>query len=149
MGTSRVVRPETRKLTISDGDWLIVKKRLNHGERQQAFARGYTITTTGAVPQLLIVDTIQIVAYLVDWSLVGPDDMPMAIRNQPVDVVQSMIDTLDPESVKEIATAVSDHVAQMDAEREAEKNGQGGTSTSATISPLLCDADGPFATSVS
>jgi hypothetical protein len=38
---SRYVVPETKTLTISNGDTLVVRKRLNRGEQTAAFARRY------------------------------------------------------------------------------------------------------------
>lgn len=142
---SRVVRPETKTLAISNGDWLLVKKRLNHGERQDAFARRYVSEgagISGVRVNLRKFGGEKITAYLLDWSLTGLDDKQMIIRDQPVEVLEAFLNAIDENSFKEIADAIDAHEVTMIAEREAEKNGQGTESRSPVISGLPVAATG-------
>ena len=133
---SRFVRPETTKLELSDGDWLLVKRRLTAGEQRAAYARMYITGLDGSRK----VDPLQsglglITAYLVDWSLLGLDEKPCVIRDQPVEVVESALNALDVESFGEIRQAIQDHEARMIEEREREKNAPDGGMKSSAISP--------------
>lgn len=139
---SRVVRPETTKLHISDGDWLLVKKRLTHGEQSAAFQRRYHAQADGVLVNLSQVDLAQVTAYLLDWSLVDLDDRLLVIRGEPIDNVEAALNSLEPESFAEIATAIRTHEAAMQAERVAEKNVQSGESAPPAISPLRAVAGG-------
>ena len=67
MARCRVVLPDTVRLPLTDGDFLIVKKELNAGE----YIDSLTDSATGkAFPA--------VVAYLVGWTLVGVNDAPIA-----------------------------------------------------------------------
>lgn len=119
---SRVVRPETHKIDISGGDWLLIKKRLNHGESRQEYARRYIAGADGVLQvNPLRVESSKITAYLLDWSLMGPDDAPLIIRGQPIEVVEAMLDSLDQDSFNEIYSAILAHERAMQKTRETEK----------------------------
>lgn len=127
--SSWFVRPEISTLALSDGHSLTVRKRLNTGERRAAFKR----MSDPQDSSLALVT-----AYLLDWSLTE-----FVIRDKPVEDVTAALDNLDPERFNEIATAINVHVGAMRAERELEKNVQGGKTPSAVTSHSLSDADGP------
>jgi hypothetical protein len=114
---SRFVRPETAKLEISDGDWLLVKKRLTAGEQRKAFARIVKRLEVGKPTELDPEATglAKIVAYLLDWSLVDDTGAIVPVRDQPAAVVESALLALDPESFREIHDLITAHE-----EREAE-----------------------------
>jgi len=119
---SRVVIPETRRIEISDGDWILVRKRLTHGETQEAFKRRYLSGVDGR----LHVDPVQIghaqiLAYLVDWSLTTPEGDTIAIRGETADFIEGALNSFDDDTVAEILTAIRKHEADMDAARAAEK----------------------------
>ena len=139
---SRVVRPEYTRVTISDGDWLLLKKRLNHGEQQEAFARKYTTDGVGSRVNLRLVGMDRVLAFLVDWSLVGLDEQVIDIRGKSSEEVEAALNSIDPESFNEIKRAVEAHERAMDAEREAAKNGKAGEIEHAAISPSLSAAVG-------
>ena len=133
---SRFVRPDTATLTLKNGDTLTVKRRLNSGEKRAMFARLYLAGADGrmrANPLSVGIATVE--AYLIDWSLRDDDDRPVVIRDQGPDDLRATLDALDPESFAEIRDAVDAHIAKMDAERTAEKNGPGGANESPAISP--------------
>lgn len=133
---SRIVGPDTTKLDLSDGDWILIKRRLNAGEQRAYLARVYQSRANGTVT----VDPLQIglslcLAYLLDWSLTGLDGKPLLIRDQSMEIKASILDSLDPDTFGEIRQAIDDHAARMQAERDSEKNGRDGETASSTISP--------------
>lgn len=130
--SSRIRRPETVKLDISQGDWLLVKKHLTAGEQRQIFRR--MLASDGSI-EPVNVGLSKMIGYLVDWSITDPDGKKVEISDQSDDVVAAALDSLDVDSYREILTAVETHEKQMQAVRDAEKNGKDGVSTSSPISP--------------
>jgi len=133
MGRSRFVRPETRTLTLTDDDWLIVKVRLTAGEQQALEARQYSYDAEGT----LRVDLAQIrfaiaAAYLVDWSF--PE---CSIRGVPLETVDSALRKLDPDDFGEVRAAIEAHVEAMREAREQEKKRRTGATASVPTSPSL------------
>jgi hypothetical protein len=120
---SRFVRPETVKLELTRGDWLLVKRRLTAGEERHAFARILKPTAYGEPMALDFERTglAKMVAYLLDWSLADDGGVVVPIRDQPAAVVEAALLSLDPSSFAEIHHAITTHeAAQLDA-LEAEK----------------------------
>lgn len=141
---SRVVVPQTRLLKISQGDWLLVKKRLSAGEQRSAYARTVKHMRAGEQTEY---DPEQLglqraIAYLLDWSLVDPAGKQIVIRDQSPDVVAAALNSIDPDDFTEILTAIDVHVAEMDAERAAEKKDRDGENTSPATSPSPSTAAG-------
>jgi len=132
---SRFVRPETALLTLTNGDTLVVKVRLNTGETRAlraAILAGVERSNAdrAAFPVVL--------AYLLDWSITD-DGRPVVIREQPADAVRAILDALDYDSFIEIANAIGDHV-QRETDRRAEEKktpttatGSSGTSPSPSV----------------
>ena len=116
-------RPEVKRIQISRGDWIDVKKHLTAGERRREMARMIKPGGFGETPSIdpVAVGHSKMVAYLLDWSLTDADDKPLVIRDQPPEVVGAILDDIDDDAFKEILNAVEDHEREMDAEREAEK----------------------------
>lgn len=136
MARSRLVQPEVTVLRISEGDTLTVKRRLNEGEHRAMLGRQYHENAQGELKtNLFQVGIAEILAYLVDWSLVGTDGKVLVIRDQPIAVVSSVLDSLDPDDVREIRQAITAHVEAMAAERAASKKIPDGESKSSAISP--------------
>jgi hypothetical protein len=108
---SRFVRPESDRLEISGGDWLLVKKRLTAGEQRHAFARIVKRSTLGEKleldPEAMGLD--KIVAYLLDWSLRDDTGAIVPVRDQPLAAVEGALLALDPASFREIFDAISAH----------------------------------------
>lgn len=147
---SRFVQPESRKLDLSNGDWLIVRKRLTTGERRDAYRRTYVENSQGEfVAHSALSATVLVTAYLLDWSLTDAAGQQMAIFGQPWDVVASYVDALDPVDFTEIRDAVEAHQVAMTKEREAQKKTRSGGMTSSPISTLPSAVDGPLTTSES
>lgn len=135
---SRFVRPDTRILTLADGDRLIVKQQLNAGEQRAAFNRLYTQGPDGK----LRVDPMAtglnlILAYLIDWT-VSDDDGPVPIRGLEGEELTAILNRLDPASFTEIKEAIERHEMAVAAERAEKKT----TATSETASdPISISAN--------
>ena len=140
MSRCRVVRPQEVQIALSDGDWIRVKKRLTAGEAREQFARIVKDAPGGERPTLdsVGVGLSRILAYLLDWSLVDEKGHVLPLRNSrgelAPDVMTASINSIDPESFKEILQAIEAHEEAMDAERTAEKNDQAGENKSPAIS---------------
>lgn len=112
------VTPETIRLPLSGDDYLVIKRRLSHGEREEMMGRLVPTLTPG---EPLHVDakeirTGKVLAYLVGWSAAEPIDAD-TIKN------------LDTESFDEIERAIDAH---LETESAASKNGR---AVSAPTSP--------------
>lgn len=124
---SRFVSGDTVVLKISNGDTLIVKRRLNSGEQRAAYARMYIAGVDGTLKvNPLQIAVALVTAYLVDWSLTDDSGAIVKIRDQSIEAVTSALDSLDPESFAEIRHAIEAHEAAMIAEREQEKKDRDG-----------------------
>ena len=146
---SRIVRPETVKIDISNGDWLLVKKRLNAGEQRAMFARMYQAGADGVLhANPFEVGVAQILAYLLDWSMTGLDGKQIAIMGQPASVVLGALDSFDGDTFAEIRKAIDEHIDAVTIERSLEKNALAGESRSVATSPSLSAADGQSMSSV-
>lgn len=122
MQRSRIVRPETVTLPISDGDHLVVKKRLTAGERRRRLARMYVHNGNGDTHvDPLQVGLATILAYLVDWSLVDLEGKPLGLADRDEAAVVAILDAIDVESYREIQAAIEAHEAAELEARTAEK----------------------------
>lgn len=134
---SRFVRPDTTILSISEGDTLVVKTRLNSGEQRDAYARMYRAGLDGS----LKVNPFQtglamMTAYLVDWSLRDDDGMHVPIKGLSLQELEATLNGLDPDSFAEIRQAIEAHERAQNDQRAEEKklragvNGDGPTLSS-------------------
>jgi hypothetical protein len=162
MPRDRFVRPDTVTLPLSEGDWILVKRRLNAGETRDLYARMYRVVEVdddannpraeGSVRMQL--DTRQVglaimVAYLVDWSFVQNGER-VPVRMLPIEEVETTLRALDPESFGEIRRAIEAHEEREDAARDALKKTPSGEPPSWPISASRDSGDGDtngFATS--
>lgn len=133
---SRVVVPDVDVLKISGGDTLTVKRRLNAGEQRAMFARMYLAGVDGQMrANPLEIGLSTILAYLLDWTLTSPDGRVIPIADKPSAIVEKALNSLDPDSFGEIQMAILQHEEAMQADRETEKNVQGGENKSSAILP--------------
>jgi hypothetical protein len=145
---SRFVRPHTDTLPLSDGDWIVVKKRLNTGEQRDAFARMYQTGADGSMQRHPILYGIHMVcAYLVDWSLTDDAGKPVAILDASYDDVRRAVDNLDPDDFDEVRFAIEQHRDRVAKERADAKKNRDGEMQSAATSPSLSAATGVLTTS--
>lgn len=140
---SRVVTPETDRLQISNGDWLLVKKRLNSGENKRMIKRGTVNTANGPEVDRLEAGTAKVLAYLLDWSLKDPAGQVIPIFGPGAIPLEAAIDSIDPESYTEILRAIEAHETAMQAERAAQKKILPGETTSSPPSTSPSPAASP------
>jgi len=138
---SRFVRPETTTLHISQGDTLIVKRRLTAGEHRDMLVRGSVM----GEDEKLHVNPAQIglaamTAFLVDWSFVDDRGQHVEIRGLSIADLEACLRALDPDDFEEVKTAIEAHENAMTAERDQEKKHQAGASGSVSTSPSLVGA---------
>lgn len=121
--TDRFVVPGSKKLELSDGDWIKVKKQLNTGDNRK-------LDIAGQMPLVKVGDKVmfpidwsrhdQEVAaiWLTDWSFKDGEgkDVPLSM-----DAIQA----LDPATFDEAYVAIVKHSAEVAAERASKKSGPG------------------------
>lgn len=127
---SRFVRPETDTLKLANGDTLIVKKKLNRGERAEMFAR----MTAGDTATLAMT-----VAYLLDWNL---QDENIPIREASADDRRTLLNSMDPLFFNEIGDAIYAHDQASIASSEAAKKARNGETPSSATSSLPAGSAG-------
>lgn len=145
---SRFVTPENRTLKLSNGDSIVVKRRLNRGETAEMFA--HMRPSDPADPRNLDsakVGLATVLAYLLDWSLTDDDGQKVPVRDLSWDEREMVVNGLDPEDFAEIRRAVDAHVDAVQAERDAEKKPKGGETASSATSSSHDITAGPTTTS--
>lgn len=138
MGRQRFAPPDVSRLRLSDGDYIDVKRRLSHGEREEMFARmaprpapegGFELSRRE-------VRTARVLASLVGWSFTDAAGAPAAFSpRQPEAERLSAILALDPDTFDEVLAALDAHEAAQEAAREALKKTPGGAPADAPTSP--------------
>jgi hypothetical protein len=141
---SRFVRPETKTLSLSDGDTITVRRRLNLGQQREAFDKMAYEHEDGKPLRAnpLKVGVAMVSAYLVDWSIVDFDGRHVAILDKSEDKLIEILNDMDPEDFEEIRAAIDTHVDAERAARAAEKNAQNGAVESSATSPSPVVATG-------
>lgn len=135
----RFARPDTQRLTLTNGDTLVVKRRLNAGEAG-------TLRSMQAVPSL--VEPGLVMAYLLDWSGTTDEGTPLpAIAGLARTDLANVLDSLDEDAFDEIHAAIAAHRQAMAAERAAEKKTQPGSPAEAKSSALPSAGASPSSTS--
>lgn len=120
---SRFVSPAEVRIPISDGDYLIVKNRLNAGETLAMYAAMRRGTEEKIDPTTFGQSLIQ--AYLLDWSITDDDGRVVSIRNQPPDVVAGALRNLEYPDFQELLAAVQAHETAIEAARQEKKRTTG------------------------
>lgn len=128
MSRCRFVQPEVVRLSLTDGDFIDVKRRLNTGEQRKLFGSLVKDMHPGEKLSLIpeLVGLTKLVAYIVGWSFVDAE-------RKPVPVSEAAINNLDSETFKELIELVDEHEEQQTALRDAEKNVPAGVSAPSAI----------------
>ena len=130
MGRCRFVQPGIERLTLSDGEWIEVKRELTAGEQRHAQA-GYVKVMQFGEPASLdpeLVGKTKILEYITGWSFLG-------FSGHPEPFSESALDLLDMDTYREIEAAIDAHEGRVSERRIARKNAPGGESLSPAISP--------------
>jgi hypothetical protein len=115
------VRGDVVRLSLSDGDFIDVKKELNAGEYQALLAG---ITAPRAIGEKPVVQSVELgmaraLAFLVGWSFIGLDDRPLLYSpDVPETLRHDTLKSLDAETFQEIIRALDAHEAGVDAEKK-------------------------------
>src|SRR6187455_2504174 len=119
---SRFVRPQTKTLTLANGDQLIVRERLTAGEQRAYLARLYTRGPDGRHQfNPLMGEMAVVLSYLLDWNFRDDADQAVVIRDLSPEDLQTVLDSLDTEAFQEDRAANDAHAAAMLAAREEKK----------------------------
>jgi len=145
---SAVVAPNTVRLDLPDGEFVIVRERLNMGEWRAM----YETLPEGREGDRRM-DGFPIrwaftLAYLVDWSLTDLDGKPLVIRDRSRAEIASILDAIDPDLFLELANAIEAHRIRVAQARAAQKKMLTGAPASPPISPSPDGADGVMSGSV-
>jgi hypothetical protein len=139
--------PEQVRLTLTNGKYVDIKKRLNHGETEDLFAR---MSPYGVGVNRREVRTAKIAAYLLGWNLtkkgvpvpMGPPDGDL-----PENVRTDTIRNLTSERAVEIHKAIEAH-EEADATKRADlKKTSDGKPAADPISPSPSEPAGTSAPS--
>ena len=116
MGRNRFVDPRTKRLELSDGDWIEVKERLTFGEtehmRAATIQKKFQLDELGAIDLRAIEISIEqariskLAEWLADWSFCDSADKPVPLSRQA-------IEALDPETANEVNEAVDKHIEEV------------------------------------
>lgn len=113
---SRFVQPDTRTLTISEGDTLIIRARLNNGEERAMFTR-----IRGRQPSERDTGLAIVLAYLLDWSIRDDEGRPVRIAEMASAELERILDGMTPEAYQEIEDAIILHDQAQREERAKKK----------------------------
>lgn len=143
---SDFVKPEIVRLPLSGGQFIDVKKRLSHGEREDMFTNMSPFVTPGETATISrgTVRTEKVLTYLVGWSLTD-DGQPVPISPQVPR--QDRIDTirmLSTDRFDEIFQAILTHEEGASSEKKVPD----GVNELPAISPSPSDAAGVTSGSV-
>jgi len=114
MPRNRFVTKETKRLELSDGDWIEVKMRLGFGEdtRVQAAYMGRMRGMNAGIAEAEVGldfergQVERFAVWLTDWSFRDEND-------KPVKLSRDAIKALDPDTVAEMEAALDAHVEAL------------------------------------
>ncbi len=126
----RMRRPETVRVELSQGDWLLLKKHLTAGEQLAMFAG--MMNEGGDGINRVRVGFNKVLTYLLDWSFEDFDGKPLAISGKSERDVSAVLNGIDADAFTEVLLAVEAHMEAMAQQREQEKKAPATASGSPT-----------------
>ncbi|MCE3276767.1 MAG: hypothetical protein K0R13_2622 [Propionibacteriaceae bacterium] len=121
MARCPIVRPETVRVTLADGEWLELAKELTAGEHREMFVAqvkdapmGLT-SADGLTMDLRQVGISKVLAYVKDWSFVD-------FKGEPLPVTVEWLRKFDQNTFQEVLEAVVAHDEACEKAIEARKN---------------------------
>jgi hypothetical protein len=122
----RFVTPDTRRLELSEGDWIEVKEQLTYAEQQRLSGAMLRTVKTAAGDNEMGVDfaryaVLRLQMYLTDWSFKGEDDKPVALS-------PAAIENLSQEAAEEINGAIDTYLQEREAGKATPPSSPNGTS---------------------
>jgi hypothetical protein len=126
MARCRFVQPQAPiRLSLSEGDWIEVKRELSTGERRRMFTAMRQPTTAQASEvDVTLYQQTRTLAYVVAWSFLDPQGAPAPVSVAAYDMLQD-------DTAQEIHEALDAHETQM-ARARAEEKKRSAASTSPT-----------------
>jgi hypothetical protein len=125
MARCPIVRPETVRLTLPDGEWLEVAKELTAGEYRDVVAAQFKDAHAGERP---LIDRKQlgvsrILAYVKEWSFVDA-------KGDPLPITADWLLKFDQPTFADVMAAVDAHDDACEKAIESRKNDRAGAKTS-------------------
>jgi|SRR5579859_2901656 len=113
MPRNRFVTAKTKRLELSDGDWIEVKERLNVGEKKTLDGAGVK-RSFGAPPEIDWPNyhIKRAMVWLVDWSFQDED-------GKQQELTEEAVRALDPDDFDELQIALVTHIAEGEAAKKA------------------------------
>jgi len=144
------ITPESTRLSLGEGEWVDVKQRLTHGEREGMLAAMSPLVSPGEPMQLQRkeIRTALVNTYVVGWSLTRGGVPVRMTPELPDNERLATIRSLSAEAFDLIYAAIDTHVDAMKQADDAEKNGQAGGIGSSATSPSHEPATGDTSGSV-
>lgn len=120
MARIRFIKPDIKRIYLSDDGWIEVKKDLNTGDTKLLEAAGMKppVILDGKPFSSIDWGTYELeraMIFLTDWSFRGEDD-------KPVQLSMAAVKNLDPRDFEEINTAIINHVFERSKEKKAERD---------------------------
>lgn len=144
---SSFVTPQREILPLANGNQLFVKRRVNVGERNDMYDFASTVTRTPdggveSLPHPLKLGFAKVAGYLLDWDLSRTDLEAPSLKDLDLAGKYNVLRNLEDDVFLEMKAAIDGHEKKQDAQRAAEKNGQGGENNAPAILPLPSVAAG-------
>jgi len=116
----RFVQPSTKRLDLSDNEWIEIKQELTIGERKASETAGMTrlvADTDDATKSAIQLDWRKFgieraLAYLVNWSAKHP------VTGDAIPLTRDTLSSLDTASFEEIENAISAYLKERDAAKK-------------------------------
>lgn len=119
MGRNRFQKPDVKRLELSDGDWITIKKELNNGDQKRCDAAGMKkpMLANGRVISPIdweVYAMERCLVYLVEWSFEDETGARVAVT---LDALKAM----DTESFDEIDNAIAKFVREHDEAKKQQR----------------------------
>jgi hypothetical protein len=140
---SHVVVPREVRINLPNGEWISVKQKLNAGETKALYAGARRENADPNAPAEKQLDPVKgldamIGAYLVDWSFIDPQGLPIIIRGMPAELIIDAANQLDFDDYNDILEAIQAHDTKIRQEKKRQTSAPGSSPTS----PSLGSTDG-------
>jgi hypothetical protein len=125
MARCPIVRPETVKVTLADGEWLELAKELTAGENRDMLAAQFkdAPNAAGVAIDWTRVGMNRVLAYVKDWSFVD-------FKGEPLPVTEEWLKKFDQQTFADVLEKVNAHNEASEKAIEARKNDQAGAEKS-------------------
>lgn len=125
MAKCPLVRPETVRVSLPDGEWLELAKELTAGEYRDMVTAQFKDSVVGEKPLLdrRQIGVSMVLAYVKEWSFVDQ-------KGDPLPVTEDWLRMFDQQTFADVHAAVDKHQEASEKAIEARKNAPAGTTNS-------------------